>query len=111
MRNNPLQKRDDLLSMVVLLNIRAKIPPFEPKSAHSSCKLPVGLPAYTMESPVPYAMESGSPHAKYAILSKTGNSWQVEHVLVPYNWEQAANIARNNHRPDWAQWLATGREH
>ena len=54
----------------------------------------VGLPAYTMES--------GSPHAKYAILSKTGNSWQVEHVLVPYDWEQVANIACHNHRPDWA---------
>jgi len=69
----------------------------------------VGLPAYTMETPVPYAMESGSPHAKYAILSKVSNGWQVEHVIVPYDWEQAANIARNNHRLDWAEWLASGR--
>src|SRR5262249_6188203 len=71
----------------------------------------VGLPAYTMELPVPYAMESGSPHAKYVILSKVSNGWQIEHILVPYDWEQAANIALNNHRSDWAQWLATGREH
>jgi hypothetical protein len=54
-------------------------------------------------------MESGSPHAKYAILSKVDHSWQVEHVLVPYNWEQVAKIARSNHRLDWAEWLATGR--
>jgi len=32
--------------MVVLLNIRAKIPPFESKSAHSSRKLPV--PAFLL---------------------------------------------------------------
>jgi predicted phosphodiesterase len=71
----------------------------------------VGLPAYTMDTPVPHAMESGSPYAKYAILSKAGSGWQVEHILVLYEWEQAANIARNNHRLDWAEWLATGRAH
>jgi hypothetical protein len=37
-----LMERLDLLSMVVLLNLRAKIPPFESKSAHSSRKLPMG---------------------------------------------------------------------
>ena len=69
----------------------------------------VGMPAYTMETPIPYAMESGSPHARYAVLSKMGNKWQVEHVQVPYDWEHAANVARGNQRPDWAGWLATGR--
>ncbi len=70
----------------------------------------VGLPAYTMDTPVPYAMESGSPHAKYAVLTKAGsNSWQVEHIFLLYDWEQAASIARGNQRPDWATWLATGR--
>jgi hypothetical protein len=39
-RNNPLQKGVHLRTMVVLLNIRAKIPSFELKSAHSSRKLP-----------------------------------------------------------------------
>lgn len=38
----------------------------------------VGLPAYTMETPVPYAMESGSPHARYALLHRMPNAWQVE---------------------------------
>lgn len=69
----------------------------------------VGLPAYTMETPVPYAMESGCPHARYAILSKALHSWQVEHVQVPYNWKHAAAIARDNQRSDWAEWLSTGR--
>ena len=69
----------------------------------------VGMPAYTMEKPVPYAMESGSPHARYALLHKVGNSWQVEHVQVPYDSEHAASVAREHQRPDWAEWLSTGR--
>jgi predicted phosphodiesterase len=71
----------------------------------------VGLPAYTMETPVPYAMESGSPHARYALLHKMRNEWQVEHVQVPYSSEDAAKVARDNQRSDWAEWLTTGRAH
>jgi diadenosine tetraphosphatase ApaH/serine/threonine PP2A family protein phosphatase len=69
----------------------------------------VGLPTYTMETPIPYAMESGSPHARYALLTRTAHSWQIEHVQVPYDWEHAAETAREHGRPDWAAWLATGR--
>jgi putative phosphoesterase len=69
----------------------------------------VGMPAYTMEAPVPYAMESGSPHARYALLRRSQQGWQVEHIQVPYAWEQAAQVARGNQRADWAQWLTTGR--
>jgi len=69
----------------------------------------VGLPAYTMETPVPYVMESGSPHARYALLHWKEHGWQVEHVQVPYAWEQAAQVAHGNQRADWAQWLTTGR--
>ena len=69
----------------------------------------VGLPAYTMETPIPYAMESGSPHAHYALLTKMQNKWQVQHVQVPYDWEYAARVARDNQRADWAEWLTTGR--
>lgn len=69
----------------------------------------VGLPAYTMQTPFLAAMESGSPHARYALLTKTPHSWQVEQVQVPYDWGHAASVARSNQRPDWAQWLATGR--
>jgi len=69
----------------------------------------VGLPAYTMQTPVPYAMESGSPHARYALLHRMQNAWQVEHVQVPYSSEHAATVARGNQRSDWAEWLITGR--
>ncbi|EFH88443.1 metallophosphoesterase family protein [Ktedonobacter racemifer] len=66
----------------------------------------VGMPAYSMET---YVMESGSPHARYALLHQKQHGWQVEHIQVPYAWEQAAQIARGNQRADWAQWLTTGR--
>lgn len=69
----------------------------------------VGLPAYTMETPVSYVMESGSPHARYALLYQEQHGWQVEHIQVPYVWEQAAQVAQGNQRADWAQWLTTGR--
>lgn len=69
----------------------------------------VGMPAYTSDLPLPHGMESGSPHAKYAVLSKIEDSWQVEHVFVPYDWEKAARVARDNGRSDWATWIATGR--
>lgn len=69
----------------------------------------VGLPAYTMEEPFPYKMESGSPHARYAILSKINERWAVSHLAVPYDWWKAAAKARENARPDWAAWLESGR--
>jgi predicted phosphodiesterase len=69
----------------------------------------VGLPAYTEESPHPHRMEAGSPHARYAIIARSGDSWQVEHRAVVYPWESAAQLAEQNGRPDWAAWLRTGR--
>jgi putative phosphoesterase len=69
----------------------------------------VGLPAYTDESPHPHAMEAGSPHARYAIVTRSGASWQVEHHAVTYDWHSAAQLAERNNRPDWGAWLRTGR--
>lgn len=69
----------------------------------------VGLPAYTDESPVPHAMESCSPHAKYAILTHQARGWSVEHIEVPYDWDRAARAASQHGRDDWAKWLKTGR--
>lgn len=66
----------------------------------------VGMPAYSMDT---YVMESGSPHARYALLHQKQDGWQVEHIQVPYAWEQAAQVARESQRDDWAQWLTTGR--
>lgn len=69
----------------------------------------VGLPAYSMDEPAPHIMESGSPHAKYALLTKAAGQWSVAHILVPYEWARAAAVARTHGRPDWASAIETGR--
>lgn len=68
----------------------------------------VGLPAYADSAPFPHAMESGSPHARYAILSRAGASWEVELRAVIYLWSAAADAARERGREDWAIALETG---
>ena len=69
----------------------------------------VGLPAYYDDFPFPHVIETGSPHARYAILTKEGSSWQPELIEVEYDWEEAAKTAQANDRPDWAHALRTGR--
>ena len=69
----------------------------------------VGLPAYDHDVPWPHVMEAGSPHARYALLTRGAEGWQIDQVLVPYPWEEAAAQARRNGRPDWGEWIATGR--
>jgi putative phosphoesterase len=68
----------------------------------------VGVPAYEDDLPYPHAMEAGSPHTRYAVLTR-GEGWAVEHVALPYAWEVAADVARRNGRADRARWIATGR--
>lgn len=69
----------------------------------------VGLPAYTDESPYPHAMEAGSAHARYALLTGGSKGWDVAHVALTYAWTRAATAAENNGRPDWGTWIRTGR--
>jgi len=69
----------------------------------------VGLPAYRDGSPYPHAMEAGSPHARYAIVELTPGGCRVELIAVPYDWDTAARAAAANGRPDWAEWLRSGR--
>jgi predicted phosphodiesterase len=69
----------------------------------------VGIPAYGDALPHPHVMEAGSPHARYAILSRQAAGWGVEHVALPYAWDAAADVARRNGRPDRARWIETGR--
>jgi predicted phosphodiesterase len=69
----------------------------------------VGLPAYEADDPCPHAMESGSPHARYAILERDGAGWCVELVAVRYDWAAAAGVALARGRADRAYWLRTGR--
>ena len=70
----------------------------------------VGMPAYTDDNPVRHAMESGTPHARYAVLTRgPGGVWSAELRAVAYDWDQAAQQAMTNGRPAVAQWTATGR--
>jgi len=69
----------------------------------------VGIPAYDEDLPYPYVMEAGSPHARYAVLTRQSSGWAIEHVALPYPWNVAADVARQNGRADRAHWIETGR--
>ena len=69
----------------------------------------VGLPAYADDIPYPHVMQSGSPHARYAIISEDHGKWNTERVVLDYDWEAAAMKAAQNGRQDWAFWLRTGK--
>ena len=68
----------------------------------------VGLPAYDDDHPYLHVVENGAPHARYAVLEKTGQGWQVDFRAVPYNHLAQAELAARRGRADWAQALATG---
>lgn len=69
----------------------------------------VGLQAYQDDEPYPHRMENGTPHARYALVERTGAGWTVAHVAVPYDWDGAAVLAQRHGAPDWAHALRTGR--
>jgi putative phosphoesterase len=69
----------------------------------------VGLPAYFDDIPYPHKMETGSPHARYGIITQQEGQIKVQNISVPYKWEEAALLALKNGRTDWAGWLRTGR--
>jgi predicted phosphodiesterase len=69
----------------------------------------VGLPAYRDDQPFPHAMQSGSPHARYSIVTRSPSGLSVENIVVAYDWSSAAAVAVKNGRPDWAEYLRTGR--
>jgi len=70
----------------------------------------VGLPAYTADAPHAHAMESGTPHARWALLErKRRGAWRVELRATPYDTSAAAEAARMRGRLDWASWIETGR--
>jgi len=68
----------------------------------------VGLPAYDDTAP-PHVSETGSPHARYAVLTLGPGLPAVDFVALPYDHAAAAARAEANGRPDWAHALRTGR--
>ena len=69
----------------------------------------VGLPAYWNDEPVLHAVQCGSPHARYAILTGGADGWSAAHVAVVYPWAEAAEAARRSGRDDRAAFIETGR--
>ncbi len=68
----------------------------------------VGLPAYDDVHPHPHWIETGSPHARYALAEKTAQGWSVRLRSVAYDFEPMARLAERRQRPDWAIALRTG---
>lgn len=69
----------------------------------------VGWPAYADEHPHPHVMESGSPHARYAIIDDRSGQWEVEFRAVTYPWDEAAASALEHGRDDIHHAILTGR--
>ena len=70
----------------------------------------IGMPAYTDDNPVPHVIETGAPHARYAVATRgQGGTWSVDLRAVVYDWDRAAQQARENGRPVMARWTSTGR--
>ncbi len=69
----------------------------------------VGWAAYSDTVPAPHAVEVGSPHARYALLTRMGSGWLPELRAVPYDWQTAARQADAHGRPDTAHAARTGR--
>jgi len=67
----------------------------------------VGLQAYKDESESHF-VEMGSPHARYAIIEKNHDAWDIEFIDVVYDWEQAAAKAGMEERRDWEEALRSG---
>jgi putative phosphoesterase len=68
----------------------------------------VGLQAYDDTWVAPHYIETGSPHARYALIDWDAKIKQIEFVALDYDWESASKDAAQANRPDWAHALATG---
>lgn len=68
----------------------------------------VGLQAYDDERPFFHVMETGTPHAKYAIATRENGHWMSEHISGIYEWDIAAAMAEAHGRADWLLPLKKG---
>ena len=85
-----------------------------PRAAHSGGTLvvnpgSVGLPAFDDDRPHAHHMETGSPHARWALVEHVDAGWQVQQRLTAYDWQAAAHQAAAAGRGDWADALLSGR--
>lgn len=69
----------------------------------------VGLPAFRVAKPKALAVEAGSPHARYAIATRTAGTWSFELRAVVYDWNAAAQQAATHGLSEIADWTRRGR--
>lgn len=70
----------------------------------------IGMPAYTDDGATPHVIETGAPHARYAVVTRrAAGTWSAELRAVVYDWDQAARQAAAHGRHGVAHWTATGR--
>jgi predicted phosphodiesterase len=84
-----------------------------PRAVHHDGRLivnpgSVGLPAYVHDGPHAHVSETGSPLARYAVVTGGHDEPRVEFVALAYDAPAAAARAEQNGRPDWAHALLTG---
>jgi predicted phosphodiesterase len=68
----------------------------------------VGCPSYDDPGNDPHVSESGSPHARYALLNIDDQTVSADMIAISYDWKAAAARAEQNGRPEWAYGLRTG---
>jgi len=69
----------------------------------------VGLPAYLGNGEHRFAMESMTPHAKYAIIHVDGHAISIEQIQCAYDWHKASAAAISNGSDAWGDFLLHGR--
>jgi predicted phosphodiesterase len=69
----------------------------------------VGRPAYWHDQPHPHCVETGSPHARWAVLERGEHGWQAQLRLTAYDWFASADRAASLGFADWAHELRSGR--
>jgi hypothetical protein len=69
----------------------------------------VGWPAYRDTQPAPHWVEVGSPHPRYALLTRTDAGWAPQLRAVRSDWDAAARQAERHRRSDIARAARTGR--
>jgi predicted phosphodiesterase len=67
----------------------------------------VGCPVFA-DSPEARRWDVRSPHARYAVVTRSKGHWTTEMIALSYDWDRAARCALENGRPEWARAYATG---
>lgn len=68
----------------------------------------VGLPAYDDVTPVPHVVQSGDPAARFAVMARGQQGWDISLHRVAYDTGRMVALALAHNRADWAQPLKTG---